>query len=161
VRGDREPTAVIEAFVAEHHPRVVRAVALYCGDPGAAEDAVQDALGRAWERLERGEEFRALDRWIVTVALNQVRSRFRRLRREELVDRITEAARRSDDGVADQVDLARVLRRLPDRQRASVVLHYYLDLSVDEAADVMGVSPGTVKTSLHRARATLSGVLDA
>ena len=40
---------------------MVRAVALCCGDPGAAEDVVQEALGRAWVRLERGEDFRALD----------------------------------------------------------------------------------------------------
>ncbi len=155
MRGDREPAAVVEAFISEDHPRVVRAIALYCGDPGAAEDAVQEALVRAWERLERGEDFHALDRWVVTVALNLVRSRFRHLRREELVERVVEA-----DGTGpateDSVDLARALRRLPDRQRASVVLHYYLDLSVDDAAAVMGVAPGTVKTSLFRARQALA-----
>jgi RNA polymerase sigma-70 factor (ECF subfamily) len=120
---------------------------------------VQDALGRAWERLDRGEVFHALDRWVLTVALNQVRSRFRRQRRELLVERVSESGRDADDAAA-VIDLARVLARLPDRQRSSVVLHYYLDLSVADAAEVLGVTPGTVKTSLFRARATLADALD-
>jgi RNA polymerase sigma-70 factor, ECF subfamily len=160
VAGDRDPTAAVEAFVADHHARVVRAVALYCGDPGAAEDVVQDALGRAWERLERGEDIRALDRWVVTVAMNLVRSRFRRVRREQLVATVVDASRAGADSMADTVDLARALGRLPDRQRASVVLHYFLDLTVDAAAEAMGVSAGTVKTSLFRARQSLADGLD-
>lgn len=153
MRADHEPRALVEAFVADHHRRVVRAVALFCGDPALAEDAVQDALGRAWERLERGDEIHALERWVVTVAFNQVRTRVRRTAREVLVDRIAE---RGADDARQDLDLARALRRLPHRQRASVVLHHYLDLSVDDAAAVMGVSPGTVKTSLSRARSSLA-----
>jgi RNA polymerase sigma factor (sigma-70 family) len=57
------------------------------------------------------------------------------------------------------MDVGRAVSGLPLRQRQAVVLHYYLDLDVAETARTLGVSPGTVKTALHRARRTLAGRL--
>src|SRR5688500_14667093 len=59
-------------------PRVVNAVALASGSYPAAEDAVQEALVRAWIRSERGERLESLPAWVAAVALNQTRSGWRR-----------------------------------------------------------------------------------
>jgi RNA polymerase sigma-70 factor (ECF subfamily) len=152
-----DPTERIERFVAFEYPRLVRAVAVYCGDRAAAEDAVQEAMARAWDRLERGENIDALDRWTAVVAFNVVRTRFRRLRREDLTDSLLRVGATVADGHPDPDGaLLAAVRRLPHRQRVSVLLVYYLDLPVREAAEVMDVSEGTVKNALFRARQTLA-----
>jgi RNA polymerase sigma-70 factor (ECF subfamily) len=132
---------------------------VYCGDRSAAEDAVQEALARAWDRLDRGQPIDALDRWTAVVAFNVVRSRFRRLRREDLTDALLPAGGHVDGHPDPDGALLAAVRRLPHRQRVSVLLVYYLDLSLREAAEVMNVSEGTVKNALFRARQTLAAQL--
>ena len=70
-----------EHFAAEasaHHRRLVRVVYLVAGDARLAEDAAQEALLRAWERVDRGESFDSLAAWTTTVALNWTRTQLRR-----------------------------------------------------------------------------------
>ena len=61
----------LQEFLRERYPRLVGAVALVTGDAASAEDAVQEAIVRAWERTERGEQIVALDRWVAAVAMNR------------------------------------------------------------------------------------------
>jgi DNA-directed RNA polymerase specialized sigma24 family protein len=70
--------AVINDFLHTAYPRLVAAVALVCSSRPAAEDAVQEALLRAWERSEKGDEIDYLNAWVTTVALNLARSSLRR-----------------------------------------------------------------------------------
>jgi RNA polymerase sigma-70 factor (ECF subfamily) len=60
---------------------------------------------------------------------------------------------------ADRVSVLAAVGALPDGQRTAVLLHYYLDSSVADIAAAMGVSEGTVKTHLHRGRASLATAL--
>jgi RNA polymerase sigma-70 factor (ECF subfamily) len=142
-------------FLREAYPRLVGAVALVTGDLAAAEDAVQEAIVRAWERTERGDQIAALDRWIATVALNLSRSWLRRLRVERLArPRLTGESPREPS--ADRIDVVRALAELPRRQREVAVLRYFLDLSTAEIAAAMRTGEGTVKSQLHKARAHLA-----
>ena len=153
----------IERFVERDYGRVVAAVALVCGDRSRAEDAVQEALAKAW--LQRSH-IDSLTAWVTRVALNDVRSRFRRLGAERRAyDRLSAQAGQDPLTVDQQAVFDRrlldALAGLANRQRAAVVLHYLLDQSVDEVARTLGVHPGTVKTSLHRARAALRQALES
>jgi RNA polymerase sigma-70 factor (ECF subfamily) len=140
------------------YPKLVAGLTLVCGSRAAAEDAVQEALARCWERSSRGEAIDSPEAWMTTVALNLARSRLRRLRAERRASaRI--APREARAPAADVADLRRALARLPAREREAVVLHYYLDLSVAEVAAVQRVADGTVKTALHRARRALARAL--
>jgi RNA polymerase sigma-70 factor (ECF subfamily) len=143
---------------------VVAGLALISGSRAASEDAVQEALARAWERSERGERIESLKAWVTTVAINQVRSGFRRLLAER------RARQRSRGGRGDAsdlplaaaehaVDVRRALMALPRRQREATVLRYYLDLDVAEVARALRVNEGTAKTTLHRARKALAVAL--
>jgi RNA polymerase sigma-70 factor, ECF subfamily len=154
----------IRTFLASDYPRLVGGIALISGSRAAAEDAVQEALARAWERSERGEEIESLKAWVTTVAINQVRSGFRRLRAER------RARQRSGPGgwqgaagglpsgehSEQAVDVRRALMALPRRQRELTVLRYYLDLDVAEVARALRISEGAAKTTLHRARRALA-----
>ena len=66
----------------EDYPRIVAAVGLVAGSRAAAEDAVAEALARAWERSDRGDAIDSLPAWVTRVALNLSKSRLRRLRVE-------------------------------------------------------------------------------
>ena len=140
---------------------MVAGVALACGSYAVAEDAVQEAVARAWERSERGERIASPKAWVTTVAMNLARSYFRRVLAERrargrLADRVASTA--PLDGSA-RVDLERALAALPRRQREATVLRYYLDLDVREVAAVLRVNEGTAKTTLHRARRALARAL--
>jgi RNA polymerase sigma-70 factor, ECF subfamily len=147
----------VRLFLTHDYPRIVAAVALICENRPAAEDAVQEALARAWERGERGEHFQSLAAWVTTVAMNLSRSRLRRLR----VERTRAPALAERTGVPpadadDRMDVRRALATLPRRQREVTVLRYYLDMDVAQIAGALNISEGTVKTWLFRARRTLA-----
>jgi RNA polymerase sigma-70 factor (ECF subfamily) len=148
----------LREFLRERYSRLVGAVALATGDAASAEDAVQEAIVRAWERTERGEQIVALDRWVAAVAMNLSRSRLRRLRVERLA-RPKLVATPPVQPSADRVDVVRALADLPRRQREVAVLRYQLDLSTQEIAEQMRTSEGTVKSQLFKARAHLAEAL--
>ena len=134
----------------------MNAVALASGSYPAAEDAVQEALVRAWIRSERGEQVESLPAWVTAVALNLTRSGWRtamaeRRARRRVPERSVMAGTPSDE----TVDVARALEALPRRQREVAVLRYLLEMSTAEVAATLGITEGTVKSSLARARAHL------
>lgn len=152
--------ASLREFLATTYPRLVAGIALITGSRGAAEDAVQEALARAWERSERGEQIESLPAWVTRVAMNLSRSRLRRMRveakhREEIVSSTRDAFATSDH----RMDVERALAALPRRQREATVLRYYLGMDLAEIAGALHVNQGTVKTTLFRARKTLATAL--
>lgn len=150
----------IRAFLQAEYPRLVNAVAFVTGDLGAAEDAVQEALLKAWERSERGEEIESLTAWVTTVALNQARSGFRRVMAERRARSRLGHEAVGGTPAGDRIDVERALSTLPRRQREAVVLRYYLQLDTREVAAVLGVNEGTIKSTLFRARAALADMLN-
>ena len=148
----------IPEFLRDDYPRLVNAVALVTNSRPGAEDAVQEALVRAWIRTERGEEIESLANWVVAVALNGSRSGVRRLLAERRAHgRLrARAVKEADSDADDRVDIGNALTALPRRQREVAVLRYFLDMSTIEVASALGVSDGTVKNSLAKARATLA-----
>ncbi len=156
----------VRRFLATEYPRLVAGLTLVSGSRAAAEDAVQEALARAWERSERGLRIESLPAWVATVSMNLARSGLRRrlAARRARARLSVRGPDPHDEGrgwvsADDRVDIEHALSRLSRRQREAVVLRYYLGFSVLEIADVMGVSEGTAKTTLFRARAALSRAL--
>ncbi len=158
----RVDETALREFLHTAYPRLVAAVALASGSRPAAEDAVQEALLRAWERSEKGEEIEALDAWVVSAALNLSRSGLRRLRSERRARARIGTFATSRDAMFDadrSIDVERALAALPRRQREAVVLRYFLQLDTREAAAALRVSEGTVKSTLSRARDALASSL--
>ena len=96
--------------------------------------------------------------WITRAALNRIRTGFRRAGAERrALERLAARTVSAGAGEPTGIDarMARALVQLPPSQREIVVLHYLLDLSVADVAARLGVVEGTVKTQLHRARASL------
>jgi len=155
----RVDEVAIREFLHTSYPRLVAAIALTSGSRPAAEDAVQEALIRAWERSDKGEEIDSLEGWVTTVALNLARSGLRRLRSERRARaRLTDSTV-DETPTADRVDVDRALAMLPRRQREVAVLRYYLQLDTREVASALHLEEGTVKSTLFRARAALAAAL--
>jgi RNA polymerase sigma-70 factor (ECF subfamily) len=134
----------------------VAAVALIAGSHDAAEDAVQEALARAWERSDT-DAIGSLPAWVTRVSLNLAKSRLRRIRAEATAkQRLGAAAEQHAAPGGMRTDVERALGTLPRRQREVTVLRYYLGMDVAEIARTLGVSDGTVKTQLFRARQALA-----
>jgi RNA polymerase sigma factor (sigma-70 family) len=154
----------IREFVLGEYRQVVATVELVCGSLATAEDSVQEALARAWEREARGEEIRSLGAWVTTVAMNLARSQMRRWRCERKArDRLLPLARAVPDAPAASGEAHAVreaLRALPRRQREVTALRYYLGLDVAEISARLGTSTGTVKSLLFRAREALARTLE-
>jgi RNA polymerase sigma-70 factor (sigma-E family) len=154
----------VTALYAAHAVGLIRLGFVMLGDRGAAEDVVQDAfvgLYRNWDRLD--DPANALT-YVRSSVLNGCRAAFRTQARRDRRDRA--AAVRDGGPPFDSAEAAVLLteehqevlaavRKLADRQREALMLRYYLGLSTDETARVMGISPGTVKSALSRAIATL------
>jgi RNA polymerase sigma factor (sigma-70 family) len=138
----------------------VAAVTFVAGDRDAAEDAVQEALVRAWERPAGAERIDSLTAWVTRVSLNLSKSRLRRMRAEARARERLGPRERSEAAHESRTDVEWALLKLPRRQREVTVLRYYLGMDVREIAHTIGVSEGTVKTQLFRARRALAQLLD-
>ena len=149
-------------FVETTSPSLRRTAYLISGDRHKADDIVQDALYKlylAWPKVRRvGNPFAYARRMVVNVAHDGGR---RPWRREVATDAVPDTT--ADDfaiGHAERDEVLDVLRSLPPRQRACVVLRYYEDLSVEQTAEILGCSSGTVKSQAARGLDTLRQAID-
>ena len=154
-----------EALYREERGSLVRALTLICGDPALAEDSVQEAFARVcikWKRVSTYDDPAA---WVRRVALNLAQDHRRHLvRRARLLvrlDRQAEAGSTSTAAADRDPRLWAAVRELPSRQRTALALYYLADLRVAEVAVAMGISEGTVKRHLDRAREALRTKLEA
>lgn len=154
-------TAEIERCIDAEYRRLVGVVSLITGSVPLAEEAVQEAFARAWERAQRGQRFEHLAGWVATVALNHARSSGRRSRTERrIVDHLASAPAVETGSTHEiQIVVRSAVDGLAGRQRDAVVLYYLLDIDVATVARLLGVSDGTVKTALARARVKLARAL--
>jgi RNA polymerase sigma-70 factor (ECF subfamily) len=146
-----------EFYAATFGPLCVQLHA-HTGDYAEAQDVVQEAFCRALPRWKTLAEYDDPAAWVRKVAWNLATSRWRRVRR--LVD-FTRAENVNPVPAPspDRLDLMVALAALPAPQREALVLHYIGGVSVAEIAQITGVSIGTVKSRLHRARAAMADLL--
>jgi len=144
-------------FVVGSHQRLVQLAYLLCGDWHRAEDAVQGAFVRMYAAWPRIRNQAAVDLYARKTILSTVRDDARRQwRRERASARLPEPAIQDRTGQIDErLLLVSALRILPARQRTAVVLRYLGDYSIEDTAEVMGCSAGTVKSQTARAIAAL------
>jgi RNA polymerase sigma-70 factor (sigma-E family) len=150
-----------DGFMRGRWPAMVRLAYALTGDAGHAEDVAQAAFARAyasWGRVRRAGD---PDAYVRRIVINEHRSRFRKRRvaeelRGDLADTLGSQQRGGQQqGPEEQHALLDALRALGPRQRAVLVLRYWLDLSEAETAAALNCSVGTVKSQASRALATL------
>jgi RNA polymerase sigma-70 factor (sigma-E family) len=151
-----------DEFVERSSTGLLRTAVLLVDDRGDAEDLLQLTLLRVavrWSAASRAPEAYARE-----VLVNLSRDRWRRLRRRvrpSPLHGVSEiaAAGADDDRVVERDRMIRALHDLPVRQREVIVLRFYADLTVEQTAAAIGISPGTVKSHTSRAMAALARTL--
>jgi RNA polymerase sigma-70 factor (sigma-E family) len=149
----RKTEAEFHAYVADRLDRWRRSAYLLCHDWHLADDIVSEAvirLYRHWSRVSRADNPDAYAQRILTRCWLTERGRAWS-RRERTSDKPPAHPYRQDDRIIERLPLAQLLRTLGPRQRAVLVLRFYLDHSVEETAEILGVTPGTVKSQCARA----------
>ena len=150
---DRE----LHHFCVREHPRLVGALTLHCGDRHVAAELAQEALVRVCESWPTVSQMEAPGAWLHRVALNLSSSYFRR-RTAERRARDRYSSRQVEEAPPDHATAVAVrsaVAKLPPRQRTALVLRFYSDLSVEQAAEAMSCAPGTVKSLTSQALASL------
>lgn len=148
----------LAAFAAEHSVTLTRFAYVLCGDRGQAEDLVQEcfvALYRRFgDRLDVAAPLAYARRTIINAHISQQR---RRASTETVVSDVPDRAVEDPRG-PEQDAMWQALARLPERQRAVLVLRYYLDLTDRDIAAALDCRPGTVRSLAARAFAALRDV---
>lgn len=144
------------SYVRARGPVLQRTARSLTSNPCDAEDLLQTALTKTYLAWERIEDHRALDGYVRRALVNTRTSQWRKRKVEEYP--YDELPEREDAPVSDPAEsqalrdaMWRAVHRLPDRQRAMVVLRYYEDLTEAQTAELLGVSIGTVKSAVSRA----------
>ena len=157
--------AAVTALYQAHALGMIRLAHIMLGDRASAEDVVQEAFCGLYRRWSHLADYGSAVPYVRSAVLNRCRSVLRR--------RTTSLAPRGLGGQPEPVisaesavltreerdEIMRAVRRLPQRQREALVLRFYLDLSAEEIAATMGISPSSVRSATHRALTSLGRIL--
>jgi RNA polymerase sigma-70 factor (ECF subfamily) len=159
--GDREALAPL---MERHYRRIYRIALSYLRQRDDALDVVQECFVKAFQKASHWDGSAEAAPWLARIAVNLSIDHWRRSKRRQqtfspLPEGDHEGSLEAADDTPDRAVAGREARErlrgalalLPDRQRAVVVLRHYQDLSLEEIANTLGMSIGTVKSSLHRA----------
>jgi RNA polymerase sigma-70 factor (ECF subfamily) len=158
--GDQEAFADMVAIVADRYLATSHRI---LGDIGLAEDATQQALLDMWQHLPQLRDPARFEAWSYRLLVRACYAEGRRNRRWAPSLRLltTEELVHADDAghVIDRDQLEGAFRSLPLKHRTVVVLHHYLDLPLNQVAEVLGIPPGTVASRFHYALRTMRKTL--
>lgn len=153
-----------ESLITQHILRLRRYARALTGDRAAADDLVQDTLERALSRFHLWRQGSDLRAWLFTIMhnvyVNQIRSRMRH-QHEALDEPAADAVRAHEPDWAELRDIDDALAKLPDDQRAVVLLVGLEQFTYEEAARVLDIPIGTVMSRLSRGRERLRLMLAA
>lgn len=162
MRGDHE---AFTALAAGSIDRLYATAVLILRDRGAAEDAVQDAMVRAWTGLSNLREADRFGPWLhrllTHACYDAARARGRRRVEIELMPEHAPSINDASVAIADRDALDRAFRRLSIDHRAVIVMRHFLGLTVPEVAAATSIPVGTAKSRLHHAEQRLRAAIEA
>jgi len=157
-------SSAFEALVRHHVNRLYGTARLMLRDADLAEDAVQQALVKAWRDLPSLRDTGRFGPWLQTLIVRACYDEARRNRRWHADVRVLPPAAETtehDSSIADRELIDRGMRSLSADHRAILVLHFYLDLPPIEIGDRLGIPAGTARSRLHYALAALRAAVEA
>jgi RNA polymerase sigma factor (sigma-70 family) len=152
----------VEELLIHYQPTISRFARKYCATPEDVEDAVQETLWIASQKIGTLRVSSALVSWLFKVVRNYCYRLLRIKRREEPLEGSARLAEAEDDGelqIALRRDIAEAVARLPSTYRQVLIMRDIEDMTAPQVAAALGITVETVKARLHRARASLREAL--
>ena len=148
-----EPDPAFDAMMSSQRGRLYGIAYSILHDAGLAEDALQDSMVKAWRSWDQLRDENARNAWLTQITVRQCinRRKFWKLRAAVPLSENRDHAALDPRLSGRLVDLDKCYARLSTKQRAAIFLHYHFGYSIEECAPLMGCSPGSVRTHLHRA----------
>jgi RNA polymerase sigma-70 factor, ECF subfamily len=165
----------LEALVEAYQLRAVRTAMLITRDQALAEDVVQSAFLRAFEKIHQFDSSRPFAPWFMRSVVNAAVQAARKQQRNVSLDNEISEDNSFEDMLSgdsssephhvleaqeDKQMIRSALDKLSPDQRAAVVMRYYLDMSESEMSELLQTPAGTIKWRLHHARKRLKGLLE-
>jgi len=166
VRGG-DPDAFAR-LVEIYQRRMFGLLLMMTGDRAAAEDVMQESFIRAYSHLERYDPRREFYPWLATIAVRLAQNWLKHRKRLDARESVEPSEQRPDDAadvLGELIEdegarhLWRMVASLPRGERMAVLLHYREEMKVSDIGKTLGVTDGTVKTMLHRARRKLRAMM--
>ena len=154
-----ERAAEFDAFYQGSNRRVLHQMYAMTGNLADAQELVQEAYARAWQRWSSVSTYDEPEAWVRTVAWRLAASRWRKAKNGVAAMLRHGPPEDTPEPSIDNVALVAALRQIPEAQRRAIVLHHLGGLSVAEVAHETGAPEGTVKARLARGRAALAELL--
>src|SRR3954453_15577773 len=154
----QRPDRTLERLYKKHAGDVYRYALVVLRNPADAEDVTQTTFMNAYRAIERGERPRAPQNWLIAIAHNVCRQRFRQSQRrpnEVALNESLAEAMEHDEDVVSAENLRRALGHLAFNQRSALVMRELEGRSYQEIAEILGVSVSAVETLIFRARRAL------
>lgn len=152
--------AEFDRLYSQSFQKLVGQIYAMCGNLTEAQDCVQEAFIRAWDRRRTLDGSQNPEAWVRTTAYRLAVSRWRKTRRAfRQPDRAVEPLKTYEPS-PDRVAINKALDQLPADQRRAIVLYHLCDMSVTQVADEVGSPTGTVKARLARGRESLARLLN-
>ncbi len=160
-KGDRDAFDMLMVSTVD---RLLGIARIILRDLDLAEDATQEALVRCWRDLPKLRSVERFEAWLHRLLINAVLDESRRDRRRSAHLTVLRSQPIEPDGTsafADRDALRQAYGRLSIDHRTSIVLHFYLGLTVEESAVTLGIPTGTAKSRLHYATESMRAALEA
>lgn len=155
VRTEADFTGLYE----KHFSELAAQVCAYLGDATEAQDLVQEAFLRAWQRWDKVGGYEEPVAWVRRVAWNLATSKHRRNQVARKFLQKSSAPELAPAASPDHVALVAALKSVPAKRRQALVMHYMADMTISAIAEATGAKEGTVKSWLHRGRKELAALL--
>lgn len=148
-------------LVDEYREPLCRFLLNLTGDASLTDDIAQEAFLKAWVSIRSFKGIAKFKTWLFKIAYNEFVS-YKRRYREELTDGLEQAAEdiANESGTDLSMDLREAIGRLPEKERAVVLLFYLEGLPIKKVVEISGFPEGTVKVYLLRARKRMEKFLD-
>jgi RNA polymerase sigma-70 factor (ECF subfamily) len=159
-RAARGDLPAFESLYRSNAPRVQAFCRRMTGNEAETDEMVQEVFFRAWQRIGQFESRARLSTWLCQIAANLSFDEARKRQRRQLVPLDTEQhAGREAPSSPQRLDLERAIDSLPEGARRVLVMHDVYGYRHEEIAEISGLSVGTSKSQLHRARLLLREAL--
>lgn len=158
---------MLDKLIAQYGRRLYGLCIKLCGSEYEADDLYQETWLKVHCNLEKYDESQPFEHWLTTICVNCYRDLLRRSRFTKLFaifptnedkDAAMESISAADDS-AENSELWEAVRRLPEKYRTAIILHYFGGYDVKELSAILKSPEGTVKYRLHKARELLKGGL--